>query len=60
MMTLLSGLYLTPFDDLDEILSRQSQIEKEKLHALQIRPHKASEVAAAIAKIRDSAGRAET
>jgi NAD(P)-dependent dehydrogenase (short-subunit alcohol dehydrogenase family) len=53
----LSGLYLTPFDDLDAILAEQPEVEKNKLHVLQIRPHKVSGAAAAIGA---AGGRAKT
>jgi NAD(P)-dependent dehydrogenase (short-subunit alcohol dehydrogenase family) len=56
----LSGLYLTPFDDLDAILSARPQVENDRLHALQIRTHQSTGVSAAIAAIRDAAGRAKT
>jgi len=56
----LSGLYLSPFDDLDEMLSRQAEIEKDKLHVLQLRSSKVSGASASIAKIRDAAGKAGT
>jgi NAD(P)-dependent dehydrogenase (short-subunit alcohol dehydrogenase family) len=54
----LSGLYLTPFDDLDTILAERVQVENDKLHALQIRTHKPGAAAASIAAIRDEANRA--
>jgi hypothetical protein len=53
----LSGLYLTPFDDLYGILSARAQIEKDRLHSLQIRTHKVSAPAAAIATIRENTRR---
>jgi NAD(P)-dependent dehydrogenase (short-subunit alcohol dehydrogenase family) len=51
----LSGLYLSPFDDLDELLAAHPQIQQEKLHALQMRVHKPPPLAAAIAAIRAAA-----
>jgi hypothetical protein len=56
----LSGLYLTPFDDLDAILSARPQVENDRLHALQIRTDQSTGAPAAIAAIRDAAGRAKT
>ncbi|HUI55767.1 MAG TPA: SDR family NAD(P)-dependent oxidoreductase [Bryobacteraceae bacterium] len=55
----LSGLYLTPFDDLDAILADRSQVEKDRLHGLQIWTHKSSVVPGSIAAIRDAAIRAK-
>ncbi|MBZ5724645.1 MAG: SDR family oxidoreductase [Acidobacteriia bacterium] len=54
----LSGLYLTPFDDLDAILKSIAQVETEKLHSLRIRALGASAATSAIAAIRDAAERA--
>ena len=51
----LSGLYLTPFDDLDELIADRAGIQAGKLHTLQLRPRRVSEAAAAIAAIRGSA-----
>ena len=51
----LSGLHLTPFDDLDAMLTEIAQIEKSKLHTLQLRPRNVSEAAASIASIRAAA-----
>jgi len=48
----LTGLYLTPFDDLDAMLADKARIEQEKLHTLQIRPRGVSAAAIAIASIR--------
>ena len=53
----LSGLYLSPFDDLDAMLQNFGEIEKEKLHSLRVRTHGVSAAAAAIASIRESANR---
>lgn len=53
----LTGLFLTAFDDLDALLAASEEIEKEKLHTLQIRPRSLSSVASRIAAIR-AAGRA--
>jgi len=52
----LSGLHLTPFDDLDALLADCASIEKERLHTLQIRPRQVSPAAAAIAAIRAAGG----
>lgn len=52
----LSGLYLTPFDHLDEMLDRRAEIDRDKLHVLQMRSGTASASATAIARIRDSSG----
>jgi len=52
----LTGLQLTPFDDLDALLANRAEVEKERLHTLQIRPHKVSAAAAAIAALRPAGG----
>ena len=54
----LSGLYLTPFDDLDAILKNITEVETEKLHSLRVRALGASAATSAIAAIRDAAQRA--
>ena len=48
----LTGLYLTPLDDLDALLADKVRIDQEKLHTLQIRPREVSAAAVAIASIR--------
>jgi NAD(P)-dependent dehydrogenase (short-subunit alcohol dehydrogenase family) len=48
----LSGLFLSPFDDLDSLLANQAQLVADRLHTLQLKPHKISEEAAAAARIR--------
>jgi len=53
----LSGLYLTPFDDLDAILKNIAVVEAEKLHSLRVRPLGGSAATSAIAAIRDAAQR---
>jgi NAD(P)-dependent dehydrogenase (short-subunit alcohol dehydrogenase family) len=50
----LSGLYLTPFDNLDDILQNLAKVEAEKLHSLRVRPIAANSAASAIAAIRDA------
>ena len=54
----LTGLFVTPLDDLESLLADCRQIRKEKQHILQIRSRTGSEVAVAIAAIRD-AGRSD-
>jgi NAD(P)-dependent dehydrogenase (short-subunit alcohol dehydrogenase family) len=54
---LLSGLYLTPFDDLDRLLKSIGEIEKDKLYSLRVRPLSTSPAAASIAAIRNAAER---
>ena len=53
----LAGLYLSAFDDLDELLAAQSEIAAGKTHTLQMRVHKVSPHASAIGAIRASASR---
>lgn len=53
----LSGLYLTPFDDLDAILKNIAAVEADKLHSLRVRPLGGSAATSAIAAIRDAAQR---
>ena len=53
----LSGLYLTPFDDLDRLLKSIEEIEKDKLYSLRVKSLSTSPAAASIAAIRDSAER---
>jgi NAD(P)-dependent dehydrogenase (short-subunit alcohol dehydrogenase family) len=55
----LSGLYLSAFDDLDELLAAQSEIASAKTHTLQMRVHKVSPHAAAIGAIRAAASRGQ-
>jgi NAD(P)-dependent dehydrogenase (short-subunit alcohol dehydrogenase family) len=55
----LSGLYLTPFDDLDSILENLAEVEAQKLHSLRVRPLRANDAAAAIAAIRDAGQQAK-
>lgn len=52
----LSGLFLTPFDDLEEMVRERRQVDAEKSHTLQMRMHKLSQAAVAIAAIRSEAG----
>jgi NAD(P)-dependent dehydrogenase (short-subunit alcohol dehydrogenase family) len=54
----LSGLYLTPFDDLGAMLANLGEIERGKLHSLRVRSLNANAAAAAIAAIRDAGQRA--
>ena len=53
----LSGLFISPFDDLDALIAARAEIERDKLHALQVRPLQTAGSAAAITAIRDAAGR---
>ena len=53
----LTGLYITPFDDLDAMLGNIARIEQEHLHTLRVQPFGTSASAAAIAAIRDAAAR---
>jgi hypothetical protein len=53
----LSGLYLTPFDDLDRLLESIAEIERDKLYSLRVRPLITSPAAASIAAIRNAAER---
>jgi len=53
----LSGLYLSSFDDLDAMLAERERIQQERSHVLMVRPHRVSEQAAAVAKVRDAASR---
>ncbi len=53
----LSGLYLTPFDDLDQLLKSLADIEKDKLYSLRVKSLSTSPAAASIAAIRDAAER---
>jgi NAD(P)-dependent dehydrogenase (short-subunit alcohol dehydrogenase family) len=53
---MLTGLFLSPFDDLDALLAERAEIEKEKLHTLQLRPRYVSPAAARIAAIRSAGG----
>jgi NAD(P)-dependent dehydrogenase (short-subunit alcohol dehydrogenase family) len=55
----LSGLYLTPFDDLDAILQNLAEVETQKLHSLRVRPLASSAATAAIAAIRDAGQQAK-
>ncbi len=50
----LTGLYLTPFDDLEVILANLGKVEREKLHSLRVRSLSTNAAAAAIAAIRDA------
>lgn len=50
----LSGLYLTPFDDLDAILQNLAEVDTQKLHSLRVRPLATNAATAAIAAIRDA------
>jgi len=54
----LSGLYITPFDDLDAMLGNVARIEQEHLHTLRVQPFGTSPSAAAIAAIRDAGAKA--
>ena len=53
----LSGLYLTPFDDLDALLADLDRVEKEHLHSLRVQTLGVNAAAASIAAIRDAAAR---
>ena len=54
-MDALSGLYLTPFDDLDAILHGINEVNADKLHSLRVRTLGTVATASAIAAIRDAA-----
>jgi NAD(P)-dependent dehydrogenase (short-subunit alcohol dehydrogenase family) len=54
---LLSGLYLTPFDDLDRLLQSIAEIEKDKLYSLRVKSLSTSASAAAMNAIRNLAER---
>ncbi len=49
----LSGLYLTVFDDLDEVLASVDEVREKKEHALTIRPHHINEAARKAMAIRE-------
>jgi NAD(P)-dependent dehydrogenase (short-subunit alcohol dehydrogenase family) len=51
----LTGLYLTPFDDLDAMRAELEEIGRNRWHTLQLRPRKVSELAARIGAIRAAA-----
>jgi NAD(P)-dependent dehydrogenase (short-subunit alcohol dehydrogenase family) len=51
-MDSLSGLYLSPYDDLDAILASAAQVEKDKLHSLRVRTLGTNPATASIAAIR--------
>jgi NAD(P)-dependent dehydrogenase (short-subunit alcohol dehydrogenase family) len=55
----LTGLFLTPFDDLDALLADRAAIDRERWHTLQLRPRVITEEAAAIGAIRAAAGKIE-
>ena len=55
----LTGLYLTPFDDLDQLVHHAEQVKAEKLHSLRVRTHASSRAPAALAAIRDAGNRAK-
>ena len=55
----LSGLYLTPFDDLDALLADLARVEKDHLHSLRVRTLGVSAAAASIAAIREAGARAK-
>jgi NAD(P)-dependent dehydrogenase (short-subunit alcohol dehydrogenase family) len=54
----LSGLFLTPFDDLGALLQNLARIEAEKLYSLRVRPLNPTSGASTAAAIRDAAERA--
>jgi len=54
----LSGLFLTPFDDLGAILQNLARVEAEKLHSLRVRPLNPPSAPSSAAAIRDAAERA--
>lgn len=54
----LSGLYLTPHDDLDALIANLARVEAEHLHTLRVRALSVSTAAASVAAIRDAAARA--
>jgi NAD(P)-dependent dehydrogenase (short-subunit alcohol dehydrogenase family) len=56
----LTGLYVTPYDDLDALLQRTAEIEREKLCTLRIRPLGVSAEAAARTAIQDRAQRPQS
>jgi NAD(P)-dependent dehydrogenase (short-subunit alcohol dehydrogenase family) len=54
----LTGLYITPFDDLDAMLAAAAQIDREKLYSLRVRPLAVSAGASAMAAIREEGEKA--
>jgi NAD(P)-dependent dehydrogenase (short-subunit alcohol dehydrogenase family) len=48
----LSGLFISPFDDLDAMVAERARIGQERLHVLSIRPREVSAEAAARAAVR--------
>jgi NAD(P)-dependent dehydrogenase (short-subunit alcohol dehydrogenase family) len=55
----LSGLFVTPFDDLDAMLKNAAEVERDRLYSLRVRTLGASPAASSIAAIRNAAERAK-
>lgn len=55
----LTGLYLTPFDDLSRVLNEVDRVRKDQLHSLRVRALTANPALAGMAAIRDEAERAK-
>lgn len=54
----LTGLYLTPFDDLQAVLQEEDRVHREQLHSLRVRPLNATPLPPGIAAIRQEAEQA--